>query len=91
MGLAGVDKILVVQLSVCQFWQETGRTGKLAERPLGSCLRPLDPYIDGKLSARRLRRLFYMGGCNLSYGGYTPKLQLAAIKPLFLPVTLIYI
>ena len=30
MGLGGVDKILVVQLSVCQFWQETGRTGKLA-------------------------------------------------------------
>jgi hypothetical protein len=32
MGLGGVDKILVVQLSsfkfqVCQFWQETGRTG----------------------------------------------------------------
>jgi hypothetical protein len=27
---------------------------------------------------------------NLSYGGYTPKSQLAAIKPLFLSVTMIY-
>ena len=28
---------------------------------------------------------------NLSYGGYTPKSQLAAIKPLFLSETMIYI
>jgi hypothetical protein len=34
MGLGGVDKILVVQLSVCQFWQKTGRIDKLAERPV---------------------------------------------------------
>ena len=44
MGLGGVDKILVVQLSVCQFWQETGRTGKLAERPVDSCLHALVAY-----------------------------------------------
>jgi hypothetical protein len=28
---------------------------------------------------------------SLSYGGYTPKSQLAAIKPLFLSVTMIYL
>ena len=79
MGLGGVDKILVVQLSVCQFWQETGRTDKLAERPLGSCLRPLDPYINGKLPTRRLRRLIYMGGALLQpeLWGKRPKIAIS--------------
>jgi hypothetical protein len=39
------------------------------------CLRPLDPYINRKLSVRRLRRLFYMGGYYnyWSQWGYSPK------------------
>ena len=82
MGLGGVDKILVVQLSVCQFWQKTGRTGKLAERPVESCLRPLDPYTNGKLSARRLRRLFTWEGALLQpeLWGIHPKIAISGQK-----------
>jgi hypothetical protein len=48
MGLGGVDKILVVQLSVCQFWQETGRTGMLAESVL--CAPKLQLRANQKIS-----------------------------------------
>jgi hypothetical protein len=64
MGLGGVDTNLVDVLPVCQFCQFPAKTGKLTTGPPRSCLRPLDPYIDDKLSTRRLRRLFYMGGCS---------------------------
>ena len=65
MGLGGVDTNLVGVLPICQFCQFPAKTGKLTTGPPRSCLRPLDPYIDGKLSARRLRRLLYMGGALL--------------------------
>eukprot|EP01047_Picozoa_sp_COSAG01_P040987 COSAG01_NODE_3485_length_6019_cov_5.932939_5_plen_118_part_00 len=95
MGLGGVDKILVVWLSVCQFWQKTGRTGKLAERPVSRFVpTPPRPIHRWKALGETVTTVIVHGGVlyyNLSYGGYTPKSQLAAIKPLFLSVTMMYV
>ena len=40
-------------LDIVHFWNKI----------LSTAVRPLDPYIDRKLSAGRLRRLFCMEGC----------------------------
>jgi hypothetical protein len=49
-----VDWLVHLYEYICtQFCQFPAKTGKLTTGPPRSCLRPLDPYIDGKLSARR--------------------------------------
>ena len=69
-----------------QNWQ-TGRT------PSRFVSTPPRPIHRRKALGETVTTVILHGGVlyyNLSYGGYTPKSQLAAINPLFLPVTMIY-
>ena len=70
-----------------QNWQ-TGRT------PSRFVSTPPRPIHRRKALGETVTTVILHGGVlyyNLSYGGYTPKSQLAAINPLFLPVTMIYL
>jgi hypothetical protein len=85
----------VVSLPVlAENWQNW-QTDRTPRRPVDSCLRPLDPRPIHRWKAlgEAVTTVILQGGVlyyNLSYGGYTPKSQLAAINPLFLSVTMIY-
>jgi hypothetical protein len=72
MGLGGVDKILVVQLSVCQFWQETGRTGMLAESVL--CAPKLQLRANQKIS-QQPEKVWFLLYCTFSAEKVWKKLQ----------------
>jgi hypothetical protein len=84
----------VVSLPVlAENWQNW-QTDRTPRRPVDSCLRPLDPRPIHRWKAlgEAVTTVILQGGVlyyNLSYGGYTPKSQLAAINPLFLSVTMI--
>jgi hypothetical protein len=66
-------------------------TGRTPSRFVSTPPRPIHRW---KAPGETVTTVILHGGVlyyNLSYGGYTPKSQLAAINPLFLPETLIYL
>ena len=70
-----------------QNWQ----TGRTPSRFVSTPPRPIHQW---KALGAAVTTVILHGGVlyyNLSYGGYTPKSQLAAINPLFLPETLMYV
>jgi hypothetical protein len=82
---------LVVSLPVlAENWQNW-QTGRTPSRFVSTPPRPIHRW---KALGETVTTVIVHGGVlyyNLSYGGYTPKSQLAAIKPLFLSVTMMYV
>eukprot|EP01049_Picozoa_sp_SAG25_P005495 SAG25_NODE_379_length_8822_cov_7.896366_4_plen_96_part_00 len=81
----------VVSLPVLAGNWQNWQTGRTSSRFVSTPPRPIHRW---KALGETVTTVIVHGGVlyyNLSYGGYTPKSQLAALKPLFLPVTLIYI